>query len=230
MIYLDTCVSNYGTGAAHHIETSWRWTDFGSHKLADYITVKTALQYELLQALNQVKNQFGAPDTITVYTKHTYILNCLRKTGKLSELEVYILTTLEDINAQVEIKPAQNCDCMKQLKKLAEQKARTRDFDIPLDYDKYDKKAAKKLAKLETARRMELRYHALMQESETKILNEFFPTLASMPEYIEPEFVETQFFTGHGAFATYLKRFQRAERDTCRCHDTSRQTVTHVLL
>ena len=107
------------------LETSWRWTDFGSHKLADYITVKTALQYELLQALNQVKNQFGAPDTITVYTKHTYILNCLRKTGKLSELEVYILTTLEDINAQVEIKPAQNCDCMKQLKKLAEQEART---------------------------------------------------------------------------------------------------------
>ena len=77
---------------------------------------------------------------------------------------------------------------------------------------------------------MESRYLALMQESESKVLTEFFPTLSSIPDYIEPDFVETQFFTGHGAFATYLKRFRRANHDACKCDETSRQTVPHVLI
>ena len=77
---------------------------------------------------------------------------------------------------------------------------------------------------------MELRNQALTRESKSGVLKQFFPSLATIPNYVEPDFVETQFFTGHGVFATNLKRFQLASHDTCKCDQVSRQTVNHVLL
>ena len=61
--------------------------------------------------------------------------------------------------------------------------------------------------------------------------NLFFPTIYSRfdSKYLFPNFILTQFLTGHGKFKTYLVRFKLIlDTDICLCKE-SVQTASHFL-
>ena len=56
----------------------------------------------------------------------------------------------------------------------------------------------------------------------------FFPS-HKIPKHIIPNFITTQFYTGHGHFQKYLYRFTHSLTELCTCSNTT-QDPTHLLL
>ena len=69
---------------------------------------------------------------------------------------------------------------------------------------------------------------AQSHEKTNDTFKHFFPS-PYIPKFIKPNFILTQFYTGHGNFQKYLNRFQLSQTDCCTCSNTT-QDVTHLLL
>src|SRR5699024_246193 len=55
-------------------------------------------------------------------------------------------------------------------------------------------------------------------------MKQFFPIPTWIPAHIVTDFIQTQFFSGHGGFRSYLKDFHIIEDDTCICDHATQQT------
>lgn len=99
---------------------------------------------------------------------------------------------------------------------------------LPIFYQKVPLSLLKRELRDKAWQKWEERYQSETTGRGTKI---FFPSVRDRQRFPNSyiSFATTQAFTGHGAFAAYLKRFCLRERDECPCDGVSSQNIRHLL-
>jgi hypothetical protein len=73
--------------------------------------------------------------------------------------------------------------------------------------------------------------HQWNQTEKASVTNKYFPSIYDRIDYkyVKPNYVKTQNMSGHGNFASYLKRFHLSGSDMCLCQRDS-ETPFRVIL
>lgn len=214
-IYTDGSKMETGVGAAFVVYHHGTEVHSGLYKLPDYCSVFQAELLAVKQALQYVKSAANMHETVHLYSDSSSGLMAIRDSDSTAEIVQSIHDILSSlrrstvalnwIKAHVGHEGNERAD---QLAKHATQHGMMCNVKAPLSF-------AKRSILLEYRKKWNARWRTSKKGRWTRI---FFPTIEHRrtAKHFSPNFITTQFVSGHGKFNKYLSKY-RIRGPRCKC-------------